>query len=81
MKIFSVLDTKADAYMMPICCATAGVALRSFEDSVNDGSSPFYKHPEDYILFEVGSFDEATGILTPSMSEPVARGVDLVKES
>ena len=80
MKIFSVLDTKAQAYMNPVSCATAGVALRTFEDSVNDPSSPFHKHPEDYILFQVGSFDETTGIITPSNGEAVAKGVDLIKE-
>ena len=45
-----------------------------FTDSVNDSSTMFSKHPEDYTLFELGSWcdEDAKYILH---SAPVSVGV------
>lgn len=58
MRIFSVYDTKAGAYMQPFFMNHAGGALRAFSDLCNDASHPFGKHPEDYVLFELGMYDD-----------------------
>jgi len=64
LKIFSILDTKTDAYSKPFFCLTTGEAIRTFTDAVNDPQSPFAKHPYDYILFEIGNYDDATAIVS-----------------
>ncbi len=61
MEICSIHDTAAQAYMTPMFFQSRGQAIRSFSDAVNDGKSDFYKHPEDYTLFHLGSFNERTG--------------------
>nr|QJB20477.1 MAG: nonstructural protein [Microvirus sp.] len=58
MKIFSVHDSKAEAYLAPIYYRTAGEALRAFETTCRDSNSPFHQFPSDYTLVELGEFDE-----------------------
>lgn len=57
-KIFTVYDSKVQAYMLPFYQQTKGAAIRAFKDTCNDSTHPFYKHPEDYTLFELGEFDD-----------------------
>lgn len=63
---FCVRDEKAEAYLRPFFSDTRGSALRAFGDAVNDPQSPFFKHPADYTLFEIGSFNELSGQMTPA---------------
>jgi hypothetical protein len=35
--------------------------MRHFGDAVNDQSTMFNKHPEDYALYELGEYDDDTG--------------------
>jgi hypothetical protein len=65
LKIYAVMDTKAEAFMNPFYVRTLGEAIRSFTDESNKQESPFFKHPEDFNLFELGDFDQFTGVLQP----------------
>jgi len=65
MKIFSVRDSKAEAFLPPFFAQTAGVAIRQFESAVNDESHDMHRFAEDYTLFELGEFDESSGALLP----------------
>lgn len=77
----SILDTVAAAWLTPMFFQSEAQGLRSFSDAVNDGDSPFWKHPEDYKLFKVGTFDPATGMIEPLVAGPeiLAVGVNLVE--
>lgn len=61
LKVFAIYDTKVGAYMQPFHMQTAGQALRAWEDSCQDQSTQFAKHPSDFQLFEIGTYDESTG--------------------
>lgn len=61
LKIFSVYDSKAEAYLPPFFVASKGAAIRMFSDACNDVGHNFFKHAEDYTLFELGEFDDLTG--------------------
>lgn len=58
LKIFTVYDCKAEAYLPPFYLSAVGQALRHFADTANDASHPFGKHPADYTLFQIGQFDD-----------------------
>jgi len=74
----SVFDVKAKAYSRPIPMLTEGEAIRSFSDAVNDKTSIYWKHPEDFILFLIGSFDEVAGDLIPADKPvPLAKAVNV----
>lgn len=63
-KIFAIYDTKAKAYLPPWYMPEIGQALRVFSDAINDKTTEFNKHPEDYTLFHLGSFDNQTAHCT-----------------
>lgn len=62
-KIFSVYDRAANAYLQPFFMPARGLAIRAFTDLVNDEKNQFSKHPADYQLFELGSYDDNLGKL------------------
>ncbi len=78
--IVSVKDTAAQAFGRPIFVPAIPVALRSFRDEVNrkDSAEDLARHPEDFELYELGSFDDATGMIE-LVNPPrlVARAKDL----
>lgn len=64
MNMYSVYDQKAEAYGQPIFLRTHGEAMRTLEDELARGDSLIAQHPEDFILFFVGHFDELSGVFT-----------------
>lgn len=58
MKMFSVHDSKAEAYFNPIFFKTAGEAIRAFETTCRDVESQFNKYPADFTLVELGEYNE-----------------------
>lgn len=60
-KVYSIYDSKAEAYMQPFYAETAGLALRTFSNAANSPESVIGKYPSDFILFEVATFDDKTG--------------------
>lgn len=77
--IFSVFDKKAVAYLAPFYFPQKGQAIRAFEDSINDPQSTFNKHPEDYALFELGQFDDTSGVITSKNPIHVEEALNLKK--
>lgn len=64
-KMYSVRDSKAQAFLQPFFSSADGAALRALSDAVTDGKSQLSHHPEDYILYAVGSFDDNSGEIIP----------------
>lgn len=63
-KIFTVFDEKALAYLPPFVLPETGQAIRSFADCVNSSDHMFGKHPEDYTLFQIGVYDDKSGVIS-----------------
>ena len=63
LKAYTVYDMKVEAYMRPWYCLTDGEAVRTFGDAVNDPESAFHKHPDDFTLYGIGTFDDLLGVL------------------
>ena len=64
MKLFAIRDTKVEAFLYPFTARTVGQAVRMTSDLVNQKGHQFNEHAEDYSLFEVGTFDESTAVIT-----------------
>jgi hypothetical protein len=64
LKVFSVYDSKVEAYLQPFYMRSKGEALRAFGEVVNSQDHLFSRHPADYTLFEIGEFDEGKGDFT-----------------
>lgn len=67
--LFSVYDGKAEAFFAPFVAPNEGVAIRHVSEMANDRETVFGKHPDDFVLFEVGHWDEVAGKV--SATEPV----------
>ncbi len=59
LKMFTVYDSKTEAYMPPFYMRTTGEALRAFTETASDPKHTFNNHSEDYTLFCVGDFDDS----------------------
>jgi hypothetical protein len=62
--ICTVKDRAADAYGRPMFVPSAGVALRSFSDEINrnNADNQLFNHPDDFDLYELGEFDDNSGL-------------------
>lgn len=77
--IVSVKDSAAQAFGRPIFVPSTAVAVRSFRDEINrkDSTEDMAKHPEDFELYELGSFDDSNGVIVVIEPRLVARAKDL----
>nr|QJB19446.1 MAG: nonstructural protein [Microvirus sp.] len=64
--IVCVKDTAAMVFGQPFVVQHVAQAVRSLRDEVNskESSSDVAKHPDDFDLYELASFDEDTGIVS-----------------
>ena len=62
--ICTVKDRAADAYGRPMFVPSTGVAIRSFSDEINrnNADNQLFNHPDDFDLYELGEFDDNTGL-------------------
>lgn len=73
LKMFSVFDSKAEAFITPFFAQARGVAIRMFMEAAQDRDHAFFKHSADYTLFDLGEFDQVTGMFKPEPA-PVSLG-------
>lgn len=76
IKIFSVFDSKAEAFLLPMFMQSRGVAIRSFTAAASDEKHDFSRYAADYTLFELGEFDERSASFKLH-SAPVSLGTAL----
>lgn len=63
-KMFTVYDDKAGAHLAPFFMNSTGLACRAFTETANDPQSNICRHPGDYTLFEIGTWDDVSGEVT-----------------
>lgn len=78
--IVSLKDTAARVFGQPFVVQATAQAVRSLRDEVNnkDATSDVARHPDDFELYELATFEEDTGVVT--MIDPprmVTRAKDL----
>nr|QRQ90059.1 MAG: nonstructural protein [Microviridae sp.] len=79
-KILAIRDRAADVFGQPIFTSSVGGAIRAFSDEINtprEGNN-YNRHPEDFDLYHLGSFDDESAEFTLfKKPEQVAVGKDL----
>lgn len=63
LHLVAIRDIKVGAYQQPACVAAIGGAERAFSDAVNnqERNTDISRHPEDFELYILGTFDDETG--------------------
>lgn len=65
LQIFTIRDRALGAYMQPWCAQSIGLALRMFQDELANEQGQMHKHPDDYDLYHVGTFEDDIGHIVP----------------
>lgn len=58
--LYTILDIKSAVYNTPFTMLNHDVAKRACMDLVQDASTQFSKHPADYTLFHLGTYEDTT---------------------
>jgi len=77
LETVTIYDLKSKVYSQPVHVSHVAAGVRAFGDAVNEKSSQYNKHPEDYIMFHIGTFDDQTGVLTPIPPVELAKALAL----
>lgn len=80
-RLYAIHDAKIEAFNSPFTMHTVGEALRGFVEVVNDPSTQFCKHPEDFTLFELGEYEESSGTISPyATPKPIGKAIEYKKQ-
>jgi hypothetical protein len=54
---------KVNAYLQPHPLRNKGEMIRAIINEMSKPDSNFAKYPEDYVIYEIGEFDDDTGLI------------------
>jgi len=74
--IFSVRDSATKTYNVTFTAPTNAAAMRQFGDLAKDENTNVYKHPTDFVLYRVASWDDDSGEMTPETLQKLAHAED-----
>ena len=80
-EIFTIHDSKAEAFLPPFFQPNKSVAQRMFFNAVADTATDFSRFPEDYTLFSIGTFDNIAGVIEHHEKISLGNGVEFVRIS
>lgn len=79
-QLFAVFDVKMRLFMAPFVGRNVDSALRQFSDMCNNPNGLMVRHPEDYVLYEIGTFDVEKGVVSAIVPHAVGKALDFVKQ-
>lgn len=80
-QILVIRDIKLDCFGQPQACASIGVGARAFSDAINnpERNTDMSKHPEDFELWHIGEYDDATATIVPISPQFITKGSNNVQ--
>ena len=77
--VVAVKDSAVGAFNRPFFVPALAVARRGFVDEVNrvGEDNLMNRHPDDYELWLLGTFDDESGVFVSGELRPVARAKDV----
>jgi len=64
LKVFTLQDLKAGMFMQPFFFPSVGQATRFIQDMASDMQNILARHPGDFVLYQVGEWDDASARFT-----------------
>lgn len=58
LQVYSVYDSGVQSWLSPMFFRSKGEMLRAWSAAVNNPESKFAQHPQDYCLFDLGTWDD-----------------------
>lgn len=65
LRAYTFLDAKTGYHSAPMFFLTDGAMVRATIELGMDMNTTIGRHPEDFILYFIGGFDDSTGMLHP----------------
>lgn len=65
-KMFSVKDVKTGLFANPVMAVNLPAMQRMLHEVLSSGTHQFAKYPEDFVLYEIGEFDDQSGFIRPT---------------
>ena len=81
LNVYTIFDVAAGAYTRPFYCQSDGQATRMFTDLACDADHEVGKHPEDYSLYRVASWNDNTAEFIPERKECLATALECISNS
>lgn len=78
--VFAFYDIKAKFYDKFFVLKSVGQALRILEDLANDPKTSIGQHPEDFILYQIGYWDDWSGKLSDIVKVEIGQAIQYVKK-
>ncbi len=79
-QMFVIYDSKANAYLQPWFLPTTPMAIRAFTDCIRDPKHNFGAHPEDYTLFDIGTYDDQNAKIHSKAPVALGNGIEYVRQ-
>lgn len=64
MKVYAVYDVKAEVFGNPVVGVNDYTMMRLMSDVLQNVEHPYAKHPEDYVLYRLGEYDDSSGVVS-----------------
>lgn len=61
LKAYALFDEKAGAFALPFFCQNHSIAIRMVQEVGMDLNTTVGRHPNDFILYHVGEWDDQVG--------------------
>lgn len=69
--VYVIYDSQAEFYNQPFFLINDEIALRSALDLRNDPGTEIGRHPQDFTMFKIGTYDDTTAVLDTDQAREV----------
>lgn len=73
--VYSIFDSAVKAYARPFFIESDAAAVRAFQDLVNKEATTTFKHPDNFTLMHIGSYDDLLGLLESTAPRSLGNGL------
>lgn len=70
LNVYSIYDSKIDAYITPFYCHSHAEACRVVSQSAADPKTKLHQYPADFTLFCIAKYDDSTGEFSSVSDDP-----------
>lgn len=80
VQVYSVYDTKAQAFGQPFFMQADGIAVRAFTEACNNPEGEFIKYPNDFTLYNIGHYDDSNGAIFSNKPEELITAAQAISK-
>lgn len=81
LQLFCVKDVTANRAMQPILRERQELAIRDFENTLMRHDNPMSHQPDDYVLYQIGEWDDETMYTTPQDPVRIITGTQAMQNA